>query len=145
MEEDKGWNYKTPYKDPVDRTEKAELEGTEQIEEHLLEQGIRGYVLVPAKYHVVSSKAFIMGLAILDPHNENPEEIRFFLTPMEKLQFRPLKKDLIDIADEKVKINSVGDREWEFEINLNEYETLPDVVRGDLSYGDITRLNVKKD
>jgi hypothetical protein len=127
--------YSTPYKDSYDRTPEAERASKNHIEEYLQREGIKGYALGPMKYAVREDKPFILGLVILDPQKDHPESLRFFVTPMEKLQFKPLEKDLIPIKDDSIRIDG-KERNYSFEIKENMDKRIPNII-GTFSFDDM--------
>jgi hypothetical protein len=132
--------YSSPYKDPVDRTPEAEAVCKKQIEEYLQREGIKGYVLGPTKYGVKEEKPFILGLAILDPQKDHPEDLRFFVTPMEKLQFRPQEEDLTPIVGNEINIEG-KERRYRFEIKDTPNQKIP-TIRGSFSFDEM-ELNLE--
>jgi hypothetical protein len=127
--------HSTPYKDPNDRTPEAEEASKNHIEEYLQREGIKGYVLGPTKYAVRENKPFILGLVILDPQKDHPKSLRFFVTSMEKLQFKPLEKDLTPIKESSVRIDG-ADRNYDFEIKEDMDKRIPN-IKGAFSFDDM--------
>jgi hypothetical protein len=134
--------YRDPYKDSLDRTEEVERTFKQHLKESLLEEGAMGYVVGPTKFAKKNGKAFILGVAILDPQKEHPEDLRFFITPMEKLQIKPLKDDLIPIQKENIMIRGEH-RNYRFEINHPEDERIPAIIKGTFSYDDVILLDLE--
>jgi len=133
--------YREPYKDSVDRTETAKQECAKHIKEYLSEKGQAGYILGPTKLASIEGKTIMLGLAILDPQKGHPEELRFFVTPIRKLNFIPLKEDLIQIKDKEVEVEG-DNRKYEFTITHDKDEIIPSIIKGTFSYGDIMLLDL---
>jgi hypothetical protein len=69
--------YTEPYKDPHDHTPDIEKACREHIEEHLQQEGVSGYIVGPAKFARKDGFPYVLGVAVLDPQEDVPNQLRF--------------------------------------------------------------------
>lgn len=128
--------FRQPYKDSRDRTPDVEEACREYIEEYLQQEGKVGYIIGPAKYKITKGNPYVLGIAILDPQEDTPSDLRFFTAPMEKLQFAIRPDDLIAIKTDTVKISNEG-RNYSFEIQEDISNRIPN-IQGRFSFDDMS-------
>jgi len=133
--------YREPYKDSYDHTPKVEENARNNIANYLQKEGSMGYHIGPTVFARKNSMAFVIGVAVLDPSQEHPKDLRFFVNSMEALSFVAKEEDLKQVGSHDIEIKEAGERVYIFEIKANDENKLPE-IEGSFDFdNDIINLN----